>query len=433
MATLYDELELLRGELAKCMKCGNCMAVCPVYSTVKAEAGVARGKIALAESVLSGEIALDDEDVVRHLFNCLVCKSCMRNCPSGVNFDRIMFSLRAAIVRKKGVPAVKRFIFESLKRQKLFDAGMRIGAAVQGVAFRRHADRDTCSPRFPLGLELRRVLPRLSAETFRRSTPERTTAVPRKATAAFFTGCSINYLYPGVGRDITGVLKENNIETVIPSAQHCCGMAVFAHGDVATARDMAKSNIDAFERTGAEYLITACGSCGGSWQREYCELLRDDAGYGEKAEHWSKRTYDISTFLAKIIDYRRPRGMVEGVVTYHDSCHLKKTMGVYQEPRAIIQAIPGVEFREMAKSDACCGGGGSYSITHYSTAMEIGKRKSADIAAVGAGIVAAGCPACMMQLLDLNARFGQGQKIVHFITLLAESYRREKREPHPRL
>lgn len=431
MATLYDELELVRGELDRCMKCGNCMAVCPVYITGKSEAGVARGKIALAESILSGEIGLDDEDVVQRLFNCLVCKSCMRSCPSGVNFDRIMLSLRAAIVRKKGVPAVKRFIFGSLKRQRVFDAGMRIGAAVQGLAFRRRPDGDTCSPRFPLGLELRRVLPRMKAATFRRSVPERIAAHEQKTAVAFFTGCSINYLYPGVGHDILEVLKENSIMTIVPAGQHCCGMAVLAHGDVATARKMARSNINTFGRTGAAYIITACGSCGATWQREYGELLQDDVLYREKAEYWSKRTYDISTFLTKIVDYRRPRGRVEGVVTYHDSCHLKKTMGVYNEPRAILQAIPRMEFREMAKPDACCGGGGSYSITHYSMAVEIGKRKSADIDATRADTVASGCPACMMQLLDLTARFGKGQKIVHYITLLAESYRREKSEPNP--
>jgi glycolate oxidase iron-sulfur subunit len=98
-ATLYDELGPVREELNKCMKCGNCMAVCPVYLTDKAEAGVARGKIAVAEAVLSGELDIVDPDVVAMLFNCLVCKSCMQNCPTKVNFDRIMLALRAAIVR----------------------------------------------------------------------------------------------------------------------------------------------------------------------------------------------------------------------------------------------------------------------------------------------------------------------------------------------
>ena len=147
--TLYDDLELVRNELAKCMKCGNCMAVCPVYLTDKAEAGVARGKIAVAEAVLSGELDVDDPEVVEMLFNCLVCKSCMQNCPTKVNFDRIMLALRAAVVRKKGLHPLKDMIFGLLKRPKLFDAGMKVGAVLQGLAFRDDPDKKAISPRSP--------------------------------------------------------------------------------------------------------------------------------------------------------------------------------------------------------------------------------------------------------------------------------------------
>ncbi len=426
MTTLYDELELVRGELSKCMKCGNCMAVCPVYIADKAEAGVARGKIVLAEAVLAGEASLDDEDIVLRLFNCLVCKSCMQICPSGVNFDRIMLSLRSAIVRKRGLHPLKRLIFGALKRRKVFDAGMKVGAAVQGVVLRRCSGQNAYSPRFPIGLEMRRVSPRLCSTTFRSSAPERITPPTPKATAAFFTGCSINYIYPQVGFDVADVLKKNHVEVIIPKEQSCCGMVVFAHGDVVTAREMARNNLDVFERTGAGYIVTACGSCGSSLQHEYAELLRDDPEYHKKAEYWACRTYDISTFLTKVIDYRRPRGKVDSVVTYHDPCHLKKTMGVHKEPRDIMKSIPGLVLNEMSRPDACCGGGGSYSITHYRTSTVIGRRKSADIDLTGARKVVTGCPACMMQLLDLAANFGEGVEVDHYIRLLAESYRKEE-------
>jgi len=432
--TLYDDLELVRNELAKCMKCGNCMAVCPVYLTDKAEAGVARGKIAVAEAVLSGELDVDDPEVVEMLFNCLVCKSCMQNCPTKVNFDRIMLALRAAVVRKKGLHPLKDMIFGLLKRPKLFDAGMKVGAVLQGLAFRDDPDKKAISPRSPFafvgrsyGFDRDRSLPELAATPFRDRVPEVVNVKGAQTKVAFFTGCSVNYFYPSVGEDVVTVFKENKVSVAVPKGQQCCGIAVFVHGDVTTVRELARKNIDAMEKSGAEYIVTACGSCGGAWQHEYKELLSEDPVYGPKAEYWSGRTYDISTFLTKVISYRFPRGKVDAVVTYHDSCHLKKTMKVSQEPREILKSIPGVTFKEMAKPDACCGSGGSYLLTHYDTSKTIAQRKVADINQTKADQVTTGCPACMMQLLDHVGRFGKDQKIAHYVSLLAESYRREKK------
>jgi glycolate oxidase iron-sulfur subunit len=155
-------------------------------------------------------------------------------------------------------------------------------------------------------------------------------------------------------------------------------------------------------------------------------LLGDDPAYSGKDAHWGARIYDISTFLTDVIGYRVPTGRVEAVVTYHDSCHLKKSMRVAREPREILRAIPGVIFKEMSKPDACCGSGGSYGLTHPGTSSEIGKRKAADCAGTGASTVATGCPACMMQLLDSTHRFGSTQRVRHYISLLADAYRAER-------
>ena len=154
--------------------------------------------------------------------------------------------------------------------------------------------------------------------------------------------------------------------------------------------------------------------------------------YGPKVAYWSARTLDISTFLTQVIDYRKPVAEVDAVVTYHDSCHLKKSMKVFREPREILRQIPGVIFKEMAKPDACCGGGGSYFMTHVETSGSISERKATDAAATGASTIATGCPACMMQLLDSTHRYGSKQRVRHYISLLADAYRAEKEivEPH---
>ncbi|WP_051309382.1 (Fe-S)-binding protein [Desulfogranum japonicum] len=431
--TYHDELAIVREELDKCMKCGNCMAVCPVYGAEKVETSVTRSKIAVAQAVLDGKLELDDPQVYQMMFNCLVCKSCMTACPTKVNFDRIMLAFRAALVRKNGLPWLKKMIFSTLKHPKLFDAGMRIGAAMQPLAFKGEDGGASITPRSPfakfgagIGMDGERKMPSLNVKTLRERVPEVVRAAAPKMKVAFFTGDSLNYIYPDAGMDVIEVLTANSIDVHIPKEQNCCGVPVLVHGDVETVRALAKKNIDAFEKTGCDYLITACGSCGGAWQHDYTEILANDPVYATKAAHWATRTYDISTFLTKVITLREPKGKLDKVVTYHDSCHLKKSMKVSAEPREIIKSIPGITLKEMKAPDTCCGSGGSYVLSHYDTSSAIGRKKAEDVTATGADTVSVGCPACMMQLFDNANRYGKNEDVVHFVSLLAESYRREK-------
>jgi len=422
----------LQQELDRCMKCGFCMSVCPVYNAEKLEGGVARGKITIAEAVIAGDLALEDQEVIDTLFDCLVCKSCMQACPSGVQFDRIMLDLRAAIVKKNGLPWVKAAIFAGLKSPLLLDGAMKVGAFLQGLVFREDLRLRAISPRSPFailgqnaGFDENRLLPAPTTNPLRDRVPQIIPAPDSKMRVAFFTGCSFHYFYPQTGLDMIDVLTENHVEVVVPKEQQCCGTPVLVHGDVESARTLARRNLDAMERTGAQYIVTGCGSCGSAWQHEFARVLGDDPVYGPKVAHWSARTYDISTFLTKVIEYRKPLGQVDAVVTYHDSCHLKKSMKVFREPRGILRDIPGLIFKEMSKPDACCGSGGSYGLTHPGTSSSIAEAKASDAAGTGASTIATGCPACMMQLLDSTHRFGSKQRVRHYISLLADAYRAE--------
>jgi glycolate oxidase iron-sulfur subunit len=430
-----DDLAGVQSEIDKCMRCGFCMAVCPVYGVEKDEKAVARGKIAVTQAVLDGELEIDDPQVTSALFNCLVCTSCMQNCPTGVRIDRIVIQARAAMARKNGLPWMKAAIFGALRDRGVLDLSIKTGAALAGLAFREHPRLKAISPR-PLfailgqsaGMDSQRLLPAPTTTSLRERLPERIPVSNGKAKArvAFFTGCSFQYFYPTTGADLVEVLSVNGAEVIVPREQLCCGTPVLVHGDLPGARDLARRNLDAMESTGADYIVTGCGSCGSAFQHNFTDLLADDPAYAPKASYWAARTYDVSTLLVKVVGYRPPAGQVDAVVTYHDPCHLKKSMKVSAEPRQILSAIPGVILREMAKPDACCGSGGSYALTHTVTAGQIAARKGADIAQTGASTVATGCPACMMQLLDTVNRAGGRQRVRHYISVLAEAYRQEK-------
>jgi glycolate oxidase iron-sulfur subunit len=193
------------------------------------------------------------------------------------------------------------------------------------------------------------------------------------------------------------------------------------YGEIEEARKLARHNIDAFSSSGVEVIVTDCASCG-SFLRGYHTLLKEDPEYAEKALAFSEKIQDISEFLAQSISLRQDLGEIRGRVTYHDPCHLVRAQNVADQPRQLLNLIPGLELVEMKEADLCCGGAGSYNLTHYETSMKILDRKMTNIAATGADLIATGCPGCQMQLRLGVKRKGLGARVVHPIELLDQAY-----------
>jgi glycolate oxidase iron-sulfur subunit len=224
---------------------------------------------------------------------------------------------------------------------------------------------------------------------------------------------------------VLGVLKRNNVAVSIPEDQGCCGVPASVNGDVESARALARRNLKAFEDSGADALIVSCSSCGSAWKHSYERLFEEDAVYGPLAAKWAARAYDISEFLVRVIDYDRENlGRIERKVTYHDPCHLRRGQNIFQEPRAILRSIPGVELIELQKPDRCCGMAGSFCIVHPDLADKVLEEKMADVARTPAQTVATGCPACRLQLWSGLINAGLPQDAVHVVQLLNESYER---------
>ncbi len=421
---MIDSLAEVRAEIGKCMKCGNCQSVCPIYQETRHETGVARGKITLVEAFLSGELALT-EKLENLLSLCLVCKSCVINCPCGVKLDKIVLGARAEIAKRKGLPLIKKAIFGTMKRPRYMDFGLKLGSRFQGLVFRRHEDREANYPRFSIGMSLRRIIPPLAVLPFRQVVPERLVVQKPRLKVAFFTGCAINYLYPDIGISTVNVLTRNNIEVIIPKAQHCCGTPVLAHGDVSTARQMAVSNLIILKSLEVDAIVTSCASCGGALKHEYGELL-SDRSQKKLALEIGARVYDINEFLTEVAGFEKPKGDVPLRVTYHDPCHMVKVQQVTEPPRQVLRSIPGLEFVEMAKPDRCCGNGGSFSLQYYDLSMDITGKKMNDIKNTGTDLIVTSCPGCRMQLEDGANRYGLPHRVVHTVQLLDQAYRNHK-------
>ena len=428
--SVYDSLDSITQELHKCMKCGNCQAVCPIYKETRQEVAVARGKISLVEFLLSGEIAMT-EGMADRLSLCTTCMACNYNCPCGVRFDKIILAARAEAVRKKGLHSVKKIAFTALKMQRLFDIGLKTGSVFQGVALKHlpHKSDRLARMRFDIGLGTEKIFPMLAGKPLRSQYPEVIKVDKPKMRVAFFTGCMINYFYTEIGQAVIEVLTQNDIEVVIPKQQGCCGIPASVNGDVESARVLAKRNLREFEKKGADALVVACSSGGTAWKHVFQELLENEPEFKALAEKWAGKSYDISEFLIHKVPFKKEGlGRVERRVTYHDPCHLNRGQGINREPREILQSIPGLELVELKEPGRCCGMAGSFSLVHPDLSGQISDRKTADIAQTAADTVATGCPACRMQLQSGVENAGLNSAVLHTIQILAESYRAGKKE-----
>jgi len=416
MSKLKD-LEDYRAEMEQCVKCGACRAHCPVFGAERREGRVARGKIALSQAVLDGEIDFEAK-VMEDLSQCLLCGSCCAGCPNKVPTEEIVAAARRRIAEEKGLSTFGMGVAAVIGRPKLMNALAKTGGKLSNLLFKKLPDNSGLRLRFPVPyLESGRTLPPFTDKPFRERCPERIAGEPGKPTVAFFTGCGINYMYPAVGEAFLKALKFLGVTVIVPKDQACCGLPAVSAGAGKTVEALADQNYAALTREPVDYILTACASCNAGLVKVYGDMQGDCAELGPK-------TRDIFVFLLeqglaeKLAEL--PRAAKRTTVTYHDPCHLR-TQGITKEPRDVLKALPQVEYVEMEDAGTCCGLGGTYSVYHYDNSKKIGAKKAGNIETSGADLVATDCPGCIMQLQDSINQAGGKQRAVHILELLNEA------------
>ena len=421
-----DLLKLVREETRKCIRCGECRTVCPVFREEPAERYTARGKMAIAEELAKGTIELTPH--VREAFdNCLLCTGCASQCSSGARADKVVMAVRRTFADRLGLPPMKKLLDAALGCPgAAMDAGARIGAALQPLLFKGVPEDSGLLRRFALPLaDGTQYVPKIAAQGFRsRVSFSGKEGQPR---VMFFTGCMINYAMTEIGDAVVKVLNAVDVSVEVPGAQGCCGMPMLAGGDAKAVRKQALRNVEALAGEGdSTPIITACASGGHMLKHGYLDLLGDDPVLAAKLRNIAGRTMDITQYLVDVVGTKALQSKLKGgpatSVTYHDPCHLRKAQGVAKQPRQLLSMLLGTSFREMHKPEACCGLGGTYCMAHMERSKAIQTRKISDAAATGADCIATVCPGCIMQLRDGIRRTEKptmGAR--HLIELLAEA------------
>ena len=421
LAKMLHELD---DQMVACMKCGMCQAVCPVFAESMNEGDVARGKIALLEN-LSHEMIKDPQGVQDKLNMCLLCGSCAANCPSGVKVLDIFLKARVIVNTYMGLPAVKKAIFQGLlTKPGVFNSVMDLASKFQGV-FTKSANEvigSSCS-RIDLSIiEGRHFMP-LAKKPLRKLEPALNTR-PGKGgyRVAFFPGCVIDKIFPNVGQAVIKALKHHEVGIYMPSGQACCGIPALASGDKDSFDKLVKRNLEIFEKENFDYLLTACATCTAT-MHELWPLMSGDKTQSmqDRIAAMAAKTMDVNQFMVDVLKVAMPVSGSGTKVTYHDPCHLKKSMKVFEQPRALLKSNPNVEFVEMADADRCCGCGGSFNLQHYSVSRSIGDQKRGNIVASGAQVVATGCPACMLQISDMLSQHKDQIAVKHVMEIYAET------------
>jgi len=198
-------------------------------------------------------------------------------------------------------------------------------------------------------------------------------------------------------------------------------------GDRKNARKCAVMNIEAMEAEKVDYVVSGCPTCTHALIDSFKELVNDDPALLARAEELSRKSRDFSKLLFDLGGLPAGGDGVPMKITYHDSCHLKRSMGVFAEPRKLLSDTAGVQLIEMKESDRCCGFAGSYSIKFPEISGPILDRKMNNIEETGADYVLVDCPGCLMQIGGGLDKKNPKIKVMHTAELLLEKRKNSKK------
>lgn len=400
--------------LSDCVHCGFCLPTCPTYQLWGEEMDSPRGRIYLMDLAQKGDIPLEGA-FSTHIDRCLGCMACVTACPSGVQYDRLLESVRPQVERNvEREPSDRLFrnaIFALFPYRRRLRAAAVPGALYQRLtgipAVRRLVDRGTArlaGTRFERVAAMESLLPPVTVKDAFATLPAHTPAVgPRRATVALLSGCVQDVFFHRVNEATVRVLAAEGCDVLVPRDQGCCGALELHAGREPAALARARKTIARFERMlghGVDHVVANVAGCGSSL-KEYGHLLSDDPLWAERAAAFSAKVRDVHEVLADLLadgGPRAPRTPVQARVAYHDACHLGHAQGVRAQPRDVLRSVPGLQLLDIPEAALCCGSAGIYNMVMPVAADELGARKAGNVRSVHPDIVVTANPGCLLQM-----------------------------------
>jgi glycolate oxidase iron-sulfur subunit len=370
----------------------------------------------MVKKYLEGDLSIT-KSLQEALMSCILCEACAKACPSGVRLDRVFENMRTELHRTLGPNFAKRALFAALRNPMLMRLGARIG----------HVGRRTVIAPLNVAWKMGNIplnrFPAFNAIPFRRQQPEiLPPRAARNGRVLYFIGCSTDLINEHVGRAVVEVLTRLGMEVIIPPGQVCCSVPMFLSGAREESLPNIEKNLRIFDRDDVDAIVVDCATCGGGLKKAIPHLMEDLGRDPERARRVAAKVRDVSEIVADRLDrLELDDGARKGVltVTYHDPCHMTRSMGVSGQPRQVLAALSDVRIKEMAGADQCCGGAGAFQFEHVEMSAGVTNRKKESILATAADVLATGCPGCNLTLAG-NLYEDGAPTVKHTIELVAE-------------
>lgn len=355
---LFAAITGLRGgeRIAVCYQCGTCSGSCPTAPAMEYNPRriLHMLRLGLGERVLKS----------RAIWLCTACYSCTARCPREIKISDAMLSLRRLTVERG------------------LDLPTNLVTLRDTVTHHHNISGDDNASRLIWSDNLDE-----SALAFRQR---------RRARVAFYVGCVASF-YPmvyGIPQAMVQVMDRAGVDfATLGGDEWCCGYPLYTAGMEGLLAELMAHNVARVQAMGAETLVTTCPSCYYTWSHLYHELDANPPGF---------EVLHASEFLARLAGEGGLKlGSFEQTVTYHDPCDLGRKSGIFGAPREVIEAVPGIEFREMdahGQNALCCGGGGDVQIVDEGVTASVASRRLDQAQQTGARVILSACQQCKRTL-----------------------------------
>jgi len=419
-----------------CIHCGLCLRTCPTYQLTGRESSSPRGRIHLMRAVAEGRLDPLAPAFGEELDFCLACRHCESVCPAGVRYGEMLEHTRDALVHAAPRPWTERLARRIGFGVLVSRPALRLSFGALRLLQRTGLLRLFAALAGQRGAALA-ALPEVPPASERAALPELTSARgKRRGAVAVLEGCVMPELYGRVNRDTVAVLSAAGFECRTAPGHVCCG-ALHAHnGELEGARALARRTIASFDALAGDDgqpLQLAVNSAGcGAHMKAYGHLLAADPAWQPRAERFSARVRDLSEVLAphaRDLQLRLAPRALPGKVAYDDPCHLCHGQKVRKEPRALLEAVQGLQCVELPESESCCGSAGIYSLLRPDDSQAIFATKLAALWECGAELLVTANPGCQLQWESGLARAGSQVRVLHLAELLARALPDDPRGP----
>lgn len=388
-----------------CLRCASCLNVCPVFQQVGGHVYGGHTYTGPIGTILTYLLSGLDEAKDIHNF-CASCLRCKEVCPAGINIPDLILSIREEVVEKNKSAVLDLLVDGFLKKDTRFNSLMKLGAYAGKVV----------SPggNFPLFLTRKfagqKYIPAISTKSLSDRYIQSSIKKISNKSVLFFPGCLVEYIFPEIGEKIIKFLEKCSYQPILLDKYGCCGGPAHHTGKKNAFIEIARSNFSKIKAIDPDFIVSPCPTCTEVIKKRYGEVLP------EAKDYLYKRTFDYCQFIFET-GFQNIETKFDCIATYHDPCHLRRGLGITDEPRQIIKKL-GFQLVEMDEYDACCGMAGAFSLKLPKISEEIMKKKLSKAEKTCAKNLITACPGCLLQLRGGAKALGKDIDVKHLAELV---------------